>query len=262
MKRTALSLYIVLCATISYGQGETSNWYFGQRAGIQFNSDGSVSSLDDGLLRTFEGCATISDAFGDLLFYTDGITVYDRTHRIMQNGRSLYGDASSTQSAIIVPDPADPSLYYIFTVDTKIFENDPDFGLNYSVVDMRLNGGNGAITEKNVQLLNDCSEKIAAIIKDCADQAFWVITLATIEGTPGLMNTFHAFEVSVAGVNPISVKSTFIDIAVQDPRGYLKLSPDGTKLASANATSGLYLYDFDPSTGIVSNQSRIDISLL
>ena len=260
MKKTALYLFFLLGVAFGYGQGETANWYFGQRAGIQFNSDGSVTPLDDGLLRTFEGCATISDPFGDLLFYTDGITVYDRNHRIMQNGRSLYGDASSTQSAIIVPDPADPSLYYIFTVDTKIFENDPDFGLNYSVVDMRLNGGDGAITEKNVQLLEDCSEKIAAIIKDCADQSFWVITLATVEGTPGLMNTFHAFEVSVAGVNPNSVRSTFTDIAIQDPRGYLKLSPDGTKLASANATSGLYLYDFDPATGIVSNQNRIDIT--
>ncbi len=260
MKKTALYLFFLLVVVFGYGQGETANWYFGQRAGIQFNSDGSVTPLNDGLLRTFEGCATISDPFGDLLFYTDGITVYDRNHRVMQNGRSLYGDASSTQSAIIVPDPADPSLYYIFTVDTTIFENDPDFGLNYSVVDMRLNGGDGAITQKNVQLLEDCSEKIAAIIKDCADQSFWVITLATIDGTSGLLDTFHAFEVSVAGVNPNSVKSTFTDIALQDPRGYLKLSPSGTKMASANATSGLYLYDFDPATGIVSNQTKIDIA--
>lgn len=260
MKKTALYLFLFLSPAMGFTQGETSNWYFGQRAGIRFNQDGSVTSLDDGLLRTFEGCASISDSFGDLLFYTDGITVYDRSHRIMENGRSLYGDASSTQSAIIVPNPADPALHYIFTVDTKIFDNDPDFGLNYSVVDMRLNGGNGAVTVKNIQLLADCSEKIAAIIRDCADQSFWVITLATDDGSSGLMNTYHAFEISAAGVNPVSVKSTFADIAIQDPRGYLKLSPDGNRLASANATSGLYLYDFDSATGIVSNQYKIDIN--
>ena len=260
MKKTLFTLaFFIFCASV-FGQGETSNWYFGHNAGIRFNPDGSVTPLDDGRIRTFEGCATISDAFGDLLFYTDGITVYDRTHSIMLNGRSLYGDTSSTQSAIIVPNPANPDLYYIFTVDTKVFENDPDFGLSYSVVDMSLNNGNGEVTDKNVRLLNDCSEKISAVIKDCADQSFWLITLATEDGSPGIMNTFHAYEVSSSGVDPNSVASTFLDLAVQDPRGYLKLSPDGTKVASANATSGLYLYDFDAATGILSNQTRIDIN--
>ena len=149
MKKTLLAVvFFVFCASSGFGQGETSNWYFGHEAGIRFNPDGSVTPLDNGMIRTFEGCATISDAFGDLLFYTDGITVYDRTHTIMLNGRSLHGDASSTQSAIIVPNPVDPDLYYIFTVDTKVFENDPDFGLNYSVVDMSLNNGNGEVIEK------------------------------------------------------------------------------------------------------------------
>ncbi len=259
MRTIALFIMMLLCSAQSFAQGETSNWYFGHRAGIRFNIDGSVTALDDGRLQTFEGCATISDPFGDLLFYTDGITVFDRTHLVMENGRSLYGDASSTQSAIIVPDPGNPDRYYIFTVDTKIFQNDPDFGLNYSVVDMSLNDGNGAVIIKNVNLLNDCSEKITAVIKDCADQSFWVLTLATSDGSSGLLDTFHAFEVNVGGVVATSIKSTFPGLNIEDPRGYLKLSPDGTKVASANASSGLYLYDFDASTGQLSNQTKIEI---
>ncbi len=260
MRRFLLISTFLLAIAPIYGQGETSNWYFGERAGIRFNNDGSITPLEDGRILTYEGCATISDPFGELLFYTDGITVYNRIHGVMNNGRGLYGDISSTQSGIIVPDPGNPDLYYIFTVDTTVFENDPDFGLNYSIVDMSLNNGLGEVIVKNVNLLNDCSEKITAVLKDCSDQSIWLLTLSSADGSPGLLDTFHAFEISTTGVNPVSVKSTFSGLDIQDPRGYLKLSPEGNKVACANGISGLYLYDFDSSTGMLSNQELIAIS--
>lgn len=241
------------------GQGETANWYFGEQAGIKFNNDGSLTALLDGRLNTFEGCATISDSFGTLLFYTDGIIVYDRNHNIMQNGTGLYGDPSSTQSAIIVPKPEDPDIYYIFTVDTSVFEGDPDRGLNYSTVDISFNNGNGAVIEKNIKLLADCSEKIAAVRKNCFDKSIWVITLASENGTDSTFNTYHAFEVNTIGVVDTSVKTTFPDLQIDDPRGALKFSPKGTQMASANMFSGLQLYDFNSDTGIFSNQRQLPI---
>ncbi|MHA1342163.1 MAG: hypothetical protein ACTSO2_19505, partial [Promethearchaeota archaeon] len=75
-----------------------------------------------------EGCATISDKFGHLLFYTDGITVWNKNHRVMKNGEGLFGHVSSTQSAIIIPNPGKKNQYYIFTVDAEDSSN----GLNYS----------------------------------------------------------------------------------------------------------------------------------
>ena len=70
---------------VSQAQGEANIWYFGQNAGIDFNS-GSPVALTNGQLVTDEGCATISNSSGQLLFYTDGITVYNRNHSIMVNG--------------------------------------------------------------------------------------------------------------------------------------------------------------------------------
>ena len=259
MRKTALLWMLLIYAALTYSQDETSYWYFGEQAGIRFNEDGSVTAVENGQTFTFEGCASISDASGNLLFYTDGITVYDRQHEIMVEGRGLYGDISSTQSALIVPNPGDPNLFYIFTVDTKVFPDDPDFGLNYSIVDMSLNAGRGAVIEKNINLLPDCSEKITAVVKDCADRSIWILTLATEDGSQGLLDTYHAFEVTTSGVVRTSVKSTFNDLQAQDPRGYIKISPDGTKVANANASSGLYLYDFDSNTGILSNQTEIVI---
>ncbi|PWL38276.1 hypothetical protein DKG77_08335 [Flagellimonas aquimarina] len=243
-----------------FGQGETANWYFGNGAGIRFNNDGTVVPLNDGKINTFEGCASISDAVGNLLLYTDGISVYDQNHDIIQNGAGLYGDPSSTQSAIIVQKPDDPNILYIFTVDTSTAENDPNFGLNYSVVDLTLNGGNGAVTQKNINLLRFCSEKISAVLKNCLDKSIWVVALGLENPDTGPFNTYHAFEVTSAGVNTTPVDSKFDDLNVLDPRGYLKFSPDGNTLASANSASGLYLYDFDLGTGVLTNQNQILVS--
>ena len=253
-----LAFSIILSASI-FGQRETSNWYFGDGAGLHFNRDGTVVPLNDGQLTTFEGCTTISDSFGKLQFYTDGITVYNRKHAVMENGRDLYGDSSSTQSAIIVPKPEDSDIFYIFTVDTSVSESDPDFGLNYSVVDITLNGGDGAVIEKNNNLLRDCSEKITAVVKDCSDKSIWVITLSSTMGGAGPFNTYHAFEVNPQGVVNTAVKTTFPNLTIEDPRGYLKLSPDGTKMVSANSRGGLYVYDFDAQTGLLSNENNIRI---
>ncbi len=258
-KITLLLAFSIILPALLFGQGETSNWYFGNNAGIRFNNNGTVTALTDGRLDTFEGCTTISDALGDLLFYTDGIVVYDRNHNIMQNGSGLHGDPSSTQSALIVPKPLDPNIYYVFTVDTSTSEDDPDFGLNYSIIDIRLNNGNGAITQKNINLLNDCSEKIAAVIKDCSDKTIWVVSFSSQSGS-GSFNTYHAFEVSASGVSTNAVKSTFPNLGIDDPRGYLKFSNDSKKMASANMRFGLQIFDFDPMTGVVSNVQHLDIN--
>ena len=253
-------LFIFLCLGFkSLGQSEAANWYFGYGGGIRFNqTSNSITSLNDGQLFTNEGCTSISDDTGSLLFYTDGTRVWNKNHQIMPNGTGLYGDSSSTQSAIIVPKPNDPNIYYIFTVDNWL--DNTNYGLNYSEVDITLDSGLGAVTNKNINLLKESSEKITAVLKDCITKSIWVLSFASENGDTSIYNTYHAFEVSNAGINPVSVKSTFSNLSVDDARGYLKLSPDGTKAASANVNNGLYLYDFDTSTGIISNQQSLIIT--
>lgn len=260
MIRNAILYCIGLCSPLLLlGQGQGTHWYFGDQAGLKFNQDGSVTTLDDGQISTYEGCATISDRFGKLLFYTDGIVVFDREHNLMENGSGLFGDSSSTQSAIIVPNPEDSDLYYIFSVDTTTNSQDSDLGMHYSVVDLSLNNGMGAVIEKNINLLKDTSEKIAAVIKNCFDRSIWVITLAPKKAGERFFDTINSFEVTAAGVNKTPVKSTIPGLSIEDPRGYLKLSPDGSLLVSANQSSGLHLFDFDISTGQVTGVTKITI---
>jgi gliding motility-associated-like protein len=250
-----LSLFISLNVV---GQGEAANWYFGYGAGMQFDlATGNTTTLNDGQLSTNEGCSTISDANGNLLFYSDGITVWNRNHQVMPNGNGLFGDPSSTQSALVVPKPEDPDIYYIFTIDVRFGAQLN--GFNFSVIDMSLDGGLGDVIDKNMPLLSSSSEKISAVLKDCVKKSIWVITFASLNGDTNIYNTFHAFEVNNSGVNTTAVISTF-NTNINDARGYLKLSPDGTKLVNANMSGGLFLYDFDENTGVVTNEQQLIIN--
>lgn len=253
---------LFLSFAASYAQQEAANWYFGNNAGIQFNYiTETVTPVDDGQLFTEEGCTSISDSNGNLLFYSNGVNVYNWQHTIMANGTGLKGNQSSTQSAIIIPKPGAANIYYIFTVDTD-FSGDPDEGFHFSEVDMNLNFGLGEVTRKNQQLLFNTSEKLSAVLKDCESESIWVVTYADDNAqTPAggeNNNTFYAYEVSETGVNTTPIVS-ITPFTIDERRGYLKFSPDGTKLAVANISQGLYLYDFDTNTGIVSNGYQIPI---
>ncbi|MEW7292712.1 T9SS type B sorting domain-containing protein [Aquimarina sp. 2304DJ70-9] len=284
-------LYVVFFACLFYtlpilGQGEANNWYFGQNAGISFNTT-PPTALTNGQVNTLEGCTTISDVTGNLLFYTDGITVWNKSHTIMPNGIGLKGDPSSTSSALIVPQPNNPNLYIIFTVDEPHHFNadnnagttDGDGvndGFMYSIVDISLDGGNGDVvsTQKNIPLITydtsnsleslyKCSEKITAVKSDDCD-SFWVIT--------HFVDTFYTFRINSTGVDPTPVTSRVgVTVPVSGYRrnalGYIKASPEGNKLAVAhfgfatiaggNAMGSVLLYNFDNITGQVSNEIEL-----
>ena len=166
-------IILILISTIfcAFAQNEGNIWYFGENAGLDFNS-GTPVALTDGMLNTLEGCAVISDNNGDLLFYTDGMTVYNKNHTIMPNGVGLLGNNSSTQSAIIVKKPGSANVYYIFTVDGH---TGAQGGLSYSEVDMTLNGGFGDINAtKNILLIPQTSEKVTAIEHQNSSD-FWIV---------------------------------------------------------------------------------------
>ncbi|WP_292889339.1 gliding motility-associated C-terminal domain-containing protein [Nonlabens sp.] len=275
-----LYFFVFVCSAFAKAQLESSFWYFGINAGIDFNT-GSAVAINDGQLITGEGCATISDEFGNLLFYTDGSLVYDAAHIVMPNGTGLKGNSSSTSSAIIVPLPGTPNLYYVFTVDTDDLVYRNTEGLHYSIVDMSLNGGTGDIDplNKNINLLPITSEKLTAISNDTGD-GFWIISQ--------FQDLFYSFELTASGLSTSPVISqvapfvelitspiTNVDVAAM--RGYIKVNARGNRLVAAHFSNNttaefagitdiltarsaayanggeLYLYDFDNATGVVSN---------
>src|SRR5690606_34884994 len=127
----------------------------GTHARLDFNSGtpvGTVSELD-----SWEGCASVSDpATGQLLFYTDGLSCWNRNNQVMPNGMNLKGNASNstTDGVCIAPVIDSPGKYYLFSMTGGSGGTDPSGSLFYSVVDMSLEAGLGDIVggQKNIVL--------------------------------------------------------------------------------------------------------------
>jgi Secretion system C-terminal sorting domain len=243
-------LFWSILSTSVFSQGNVFNiWHFGWWGGIDFNG-GAPVALGNGQTITTEGTATICDATGALLFYTDGVTVWDRSHTQMPNGFGLSGDVSTTQSALIVQRPGSTSLYYVFTVPADGAATD----FRYSVVNMTLNGGFGDIPagSKNILLAagNTVAEKITAV-RHCNGTDWWIIT-------HGLgNNSYRSWLLSATGVGGAPVVSsagTVITTAFNRGLGWLTASHNGQKLAMPSYSGGtLDIVDFNNSTAAVSN---------
>lgn len=253
MKKVFLAIFSFFIWTsviipLAQAQGEGNYWYFGFNAGLSFSTDPPTPLLD-GQISTTEGCAVISDASGHLLFYTDGITVWDKNHHPTPNGFGLMGDPSSTQSAIIVPHPGAVGQYYIFTAPVS---DSPDTGYRYTLFDLSLNGGLGDVVaqQKNILLYPSGTEKITAVRKDDGT-GYWVV------GHEWGSSRFCAFEVTAGGINMTPVLSnvgTPHDVDGGNSIGYLKISPNGKWLALAIRYKYMFeLFDFNATSGVVSN---------
>lgn len=250
MVRLLVTVIALALSTITVAQNEANFWFFGESAGLDF-SNGAPMPITVGVLSTMEGCSSISSSTGILQFYSDGIRVWNRDNQIMPNGEHLKGDPSSTQSAIIVPRPGSSHLYYIFTIDNSDDGYGGLDGLNYSLVDMTLDNYRGDVVlfTKNILLTAPLCEKVTAVGHSNGTD-IWVI--APKYGT----NSFYSYLVTVDGVNHTPVISSAGDVILGNinAKGYMKVSPNGEKIAKANA--GMYsmeLFDFDNTTGIVSN---------
>jgi gliding motility-associated-like protein len=200
-------------------------------------------------MTTYEGSATISNASGQLLFYSNGVKVWNRNHQVLPNGGNLKGDMSTTQGAIFIPKPGSNTIYYLFAL-VGGYPN----GLTYSEIDITLNGGLGDVTSnKNIQLYTPTCEKICAI-KNTSNNSYWVIT----HGFEN--NSFLTFSVDSTGVNVNPVISNEGSVVMTRNKnnkvesiGHMKISPDGSKLVSVNTFKNVQLFDFNILTGRITN---------
>jgi hypothetical protein len=250
-----LVILITAIPLFCLAQKQGNIWYFGNYAGVDFNS-GNPTALLNGQLGNIgnEGTSAISDSSGSILLYSNGMTVWNKNNQIMQNGTGLLGNYSSTQSSIIVPDPSDPNRYfYIFTVSSGFCcgGNISD-GLRYSKVDICIDSARGGIipTEKNIKIVDTVAEKVA-VTRHSNGSDYWILTHKFYS------NEFWALLLSSNGIidTVISAVGSIHTGSTAGTQGQLKFSPNGQKIAigASNGLDILEIFDFDKSTGIVSN---------
>jgi gliding motility-associated-like protein len=247
------NLIILLCVIYSctFAQNEASNWFFGSKAGLSFSSGKLVNLSSESQINAPAGCSSISDNNGNLLFYTNGETIWNKKHNIMENGNVIAGNINSNQSSIIIPQPNSDSIYYLFTNKEKHSFN-PFFtsGIYYSVVEISDTYPLGKVINKNNRLtFSSSSEKLSAVHhKD--GNSIWVIALTGEEFINDNLkkNTFRIFNIDNTGIKVPALTKT-IDAEISSG-GAMKISPDGKTIAIADFTKQfMYFYDFNNSTG-------------
>ena len=175
-----------------------THWYYGEALGVDFSSGAAVSSFVGASQManynssnaaasnayTFRGAAVHSStgnatigghAFvaGDLMFYTDGHWIYDRTHTKMNldTGPVHEGDANvaevggegktfPAQGAVIIPVASGGNTNNVWHQYYVIQNSAGDGPIKWSIVDMTLNGGQGEVlaASVNTTLLAKASE--------------------------------------------------------------------------------------------------------
>ena len=179
-------------------------WWFMLTAGLDFGASGTAANptVLDNTAAVYdssvtppkrivggEGTTVISDVSGNLLFWTDGNTVWNRDREIMPNGSKLGGNPSAVQSTVAFPSMADPNKFFVISLVTG---NSPGFDqsgdpyytdhrLRWSVIDMTLDNGMGDVAADNhalplgVDASYGTSEQLTAVPNATGD-GFWVFT--------------------------------------------------------------------------------------
>ncbi len=120
MKRIAVIFAIFAfylgCCSVAFSQfNRTKNWVLGDSLLLDFSTN--PPALGVSALKSHEGFSVISDENGQLLFYTNGVTVWNAQHQVMPNGNGLNADITltTTDAALIVPLPG-VAIYITFSL--------------------------------------------------------------------------------------------------------------------------------------------------
>ncbi|SHF74231.1 FISUMP domain-containing protein [Dysgonomonas macrotermitis] len=277
IKKVLIVAFCILCSFALHAQKENYNWAFGANAGLSwsapqnytgtavFGTTGGNVSLTGiptnwrSAISTSEGCFSVSSFDGETMFYSDGMTIWNKNNVAMPNGTGLSGDASSAQSGIVIPYPGQGGKFIVFAVSLN-----KAGGLSYSVVDMSLDGGLGdvVIGQKNIPLTGvggDFGEALTAV-RHANYRDYWVVATARDAANIGTINVWKVDlnGVHTAAASSINTGATYAESWI----GYMRFNSDGSKFwqgtgssvaGSNTAPSGYVLANFNTNTGIFSN---------
>ncbi|WP_317174898.1 T9SS type B sorting domain-containing protein [Pararhodonellum marinum] len=233
-------------------------WYFGDGAGLDFNPDpnnpdGPVPRPVGHNQNIPAGTTTISDEAGQVLFFTDGSTVWDLSGNVMPNGDNIGGDNNASQSVIGVPVPRDETLFYLFTTQSTGAGSNQ---VKFSLVDIKgstQNPGVGNVLTKDNLLFSPSTEHSAAV--ESGDTT-WVVFHELGN------NTFRAYPVSEAGLGLPVFSSVGSNHTFSSGSGAMKFSSDGNRLAvtiNDGNCNRVEIFDFDQGTGRLTEYALLDL---
>ncbi|MBS1511803.1 MAG: T9SS type A sorting domain-containing protein [Bacteroidetes bacterium] len=168
MKKILLPFFLSILSLSVFAQLENTHWCFGYHARVDFNAASpstpptvSSSAVYNNPPNTggYSGSgSSVSDANGNLLFYTDALSVWDKNDTEMPNGTQLFGtteQVAGKNNSLIVPKPDHPGVFYVFTLSTYVPGYPPigTGGAHYTVVNANLPGNTGPLPGPNGEVI-------------------------------------------------------------------------------------------------------------
>jgi hypothetical protein len=253
MRVQLLVLISYLLAALSVmGQDRNSNWCFGDSAGIAFN--GSSSTVFTSSVKSRGSCVSISDSVGQLQFYAytratvpgNSGLVINKEGSMMNNGNNIVGEGWYEEMCII-PDPGNPSQYYLFSVGVT---GSSQYGLFYSIIDMSLDSGRGSVTQKNVQLQGYSASDCIGAVKHGNGRDWWIISRRWDYSS----DEFYEYLISPTGIAGPYIQQS--GTSTNNGVYYFTFDKTGGMFISIDARGLIELFNFDRCSGsIIVNQT-------
>jgi|GEM_PF-388526 len=251
-------------------------WLFGHNSGFgegmeaftfDFNQGSTPKSIQGVPPIAFIGNnASICDKDGNLLYYTNGCHIVGADHQILPNSSGLNPGEfitqfredtctfySGLQDLLFINDPAEEGNVYLIHKTIGVDGNSLYMdNLKYSYIDNSLNNGKGDVTIKNKDILEVGTRllfsNLTALQKTNGKLGWWILTLDE-------KDKIHIVDVSVDGIKlSYSLETNTEFVANSSGSGIAKFSPNGNSYAFYNPYDDLHIYEFDRTTGELSNK--------
>jgi hypothetical protein len=259
--------------------GDSSQRAFGRSYGLNimdYSYNPVVTIRDSGYMNFDWTNSTYSDDNGNLLFYTNGISIANKYHEKIENSDTLnpsyycFVEAPDVfeygyrlfQGTLALPSLKNDSTYYLFhsTLDSIFTILNQKYAIKYlklTTIDMAANAGHGKVISKNQKIWNGINYmgNITAC-KHGNGRDWWIL-----EGHRG-DNCYSRSLMSPLG---ISIEQIQCLGTIQDSSSvyFNTFTQDGSKyIVSGAAEKGVFIYDFDRCSGLLSNERHINIPYL
>lgn len=249
-----------------------SQWYFGNYGSLDFSSGQPVptkvalnnqsiqgESAYPGQLSFIAGTISLCDSMGKLLFYSNGVSIWNRNHKKITTS-PIFGksDINASSGFYYIPYPGQKGKYFITGVYPN-FDETPS-GVRFLLINTN-NDSVQPYKEFSHSSLPGRFSQFLTVVPHCNGTDYWIV----VKGF-GLPDTkFYSFLVTENGIDerqePV-ISSGFAHPGFGGGGNQLKANRQGNKLILGSPHGYLdietgAIYDFDNRTGKVANEQQI-----